>query len=66
MAHNDGKVPATSGFLPTKLKSYTAVETKEKGLVCRKGQKTGLNLLMKFAFIKFSFKFFIRKVTKLF
>lgn len=31
-AHNDAKVPATAGFLPAKLKSYVAVDTKEKAM----------------------------------
>ena len=40
-AHNDGKVPATAGFLPAKLKSYVAVETKEKAMALEKYFKTG-------------------------
>jgi len=39
--HNDGKVPATAGFLPAKLKSYVAVETKEKAMALEKYFKTG-------------------------
>jgi predicted GIY-YIG superfamily endonuclease len=39
--HNDGKVPATARFLPTKLKSYVAVETKEKAMALEKYFKTG-------------------------
>jgi putative endonuclease len=35
-AHNDGKVPATVGFLPAKLRSYIAVETKEKAMALEK------------------------------
>ncbi len=40
-AHNDGKVPATVGFLPIKLKSYIAVDTKQKALALEKYFKTG-------------------------
>jgi len=40
-AHNDGKVPATENFLPAKLKSYVAVETKEKTIALEKYFKTG-------------------------
>lgn len=40
-AHNDGKVPATASFLPAKLKSYVAVETKEKAMALEKYFKTG-------------------------
>ena len=40
-AHNDGQVPATARFLPAKLKSYVAVETKEKALDLEKYFKTG-------------------------
>ena len=40
-AHNDAKVPATAGFLPAKLKSYVAVETKEKAMALEKYFKTG-------------------------
>lgn len=40
-AHNDGKVPATASFLPAKLKSYIAVETKEKAMALEKYFKTG-------------------------
>jgi predicted GIY-YIG superfamily endonuclease len=40
-AHNDGKVPATTSFLPVKLKSYIAVETKEKAIALEKYFKTG-------------------------
>lgn len=40
-AHNDGKVPATARFLPAKLKSYVAVETKEKALALEKYLKSG-------------------------
>ncbi|HJK86430.1 MAG TPA: GIY-YIG nuclease family protein [Candidatus Megaira endosymbiont of Nemacystus decipiens] len=40
-AHNDAKVPATTGFLPAKLKSYVAVETKEKATALEKYFKTG-------------------------
>ena len=40
-AHNDGKVPATAGFFPAKLRSYVAVETKEKAMVLEKYFKTG-------------------------
>jgi putative endonuclease len=39
-AHNDAKVPATAGFLPAKLKSYVAVETKEKAMALEKYFKT--------------------------
>ncbi len=34
-------VPATAGFLPAKLKSYVAVETKEKAMALEKYFKTG-------------------------
>jgi predicted GIY-YIG superfamily endonuclease len=40
-AHNDGKVPATARFLPAKLKSYVAVETKEKAIILEQYFKTG-------------------------
>ena len=40
-AHNDAKVPATARFLPAKLKSYVAVETKEKAMALEKYFKTG-------------------------
>lgn len=40
-AHNDAKVPATSDFLPANLKSYIAVETKEKAIALEKYFKTG-------------------------
>ncbi|MGB0934509.1 MAG: GIY-YIG nuclease family protein [Alphaproteobacteria bacterium] len=40
-AHNDGQVQATKSFLPAKLKSYIAVETKEKALALEKYFKTG-------------------------
>lgn len=40
-AHNDAKVPATAAFLPAKLKSYIAVETKEQALALEKYFKTG-------------------------
>jgi putative endonuclease len=40
-AHNDAKVPATARFLPAKLKSYVAVETKEKAMSLEKYFKTG-------------------------
>lgn len=40
-AHNEGKVPATASFLPAKLKSYVAVETKEKAIALEKYFKTG-------------------------
>ncbi len=40
-AHNDGKVPATASFLPSKLKTYVAVETKEKAIALEKYFKTG-------------------------
>ena len=40
-AHHDAKVPATAGFLPAKLKSYVAVETKEKAMALEKYFKTG-------------------------
>lgn len=40
-AHNDAKVPATAKFLLAKLKSYVAVETKEKVMVLEKYFKTG-------------------------
>lgn len=39
--HNDGKVLATTRFLPAKLKSYVAVETKEKAMTLEKYFKTG-------------------------
>lgn len=39
--HNDGKVPATARFLPVKIKSYVAVETKEKAMALEKYFKTG-------------------------
>ena len=44
-AHNDAKVPATAGFLPAKLKSYVAVETKEKAMALEKYFKTVSNCL---------------------
>jgi putative endonuclease len=34
-------VPATAGFLPAKLKSYVAVETKDKSVALEKYFKTG-------------------------
>ena len=40
-AHNDGNVSATATFLPAKLKSYVAVETKEKAIALEKYFKTG-------------------------
>ena len=40
-AHNEGKVPSTASFLPAKLKSYVAVETKDKAMVLEKYFKTG-------------------------
>lgn len=40
-AHNDGKVPATASYLPAKLKSYVAVESKEKAMALEKYFKTG-------------------------
>ena len=40
-AHNNGKVLATVGFLPAKLRSYVAVETKEKAIALEKYFKTG-------------------------
>ena len=40
-AHNDAKVPATASFLPARLKSYVAVETKEKAMALEKYFKTG-------------------------
>lgn len=40
-AHNDAKVPATVAFLPAKLKSYVAVETKEKAMALERYFKTG-------------------------
>jgi len=40
-AHNDGKVTATARLLPAKLKSYVAVETKEKAMALEKYFKTG-------------------------
>jgi predicted GIY-YIG superfamily endonuclease len=40
-AHNEDKVPATASFLPAKLKSYVAVETKEKAMALEKYFKTG-------------------------
>jgi len=40
-AHNDGKVPSTARYLPAKLKSYVAVETKEKAIALEKYFKTG-------------------------
>ncbi len=40
-AHNDAKVPATAGLLPAKLKSYVAVESKEKAIALEKYFKTG-------------------------
>ena len=39
--HNDAKVPATARYLPAKLKSYVAVETKEKAITLEKYFKTG-------------------------
>ncbi len=39
--HNEHKVPATSNFLPVKLKSYVAVETKEIAIALEKYFKTG-------------------------
>ena len=35
-AHNDGKVRVTAGFLSAKLRSYVAVETKEKAMTLEK------------------------------
>lgn len=40
-AHNNGQVLATTNFLPAKLKSYVAVETKEKAIALEKYFKTG-------------------------
>jgi putative endonuclease len=40
-AHNDGKVPATAKLLPVKLKSYIAVEVKEKAIALEKYFKAG-------------------------
>lgn len=40
-AHVEGKVPATAGYLPVKLRSYVAVETKEKVITLEKYFKTG-------------------------
>ncbi|WP_051550855.1 GIY-YIG nuclease family protein [Legionella geestiana] len=40
-AHNDGRVPSTASFLPVKLKSYVAVETKEKAMALEKYFKSG-------------------------
>jgi predicted GIY-YIG superfamily endonuclease len=34
-------VPATPGFLPAKLRSYVAVETKEKAVALERYFKTG-------------------------
>jgi putative endonuclease len=39
-AHNYGKVAATASFLPAKLKSYVAVESKEKAMALEKYFKT--------------------------
>lgn len=39
--HNDAEVPATARLLPAKLKSYVAVETKEKAMALEKYFKTG-------------------------
>ena len=39
-SHNERKVSATAGFLPIKLKSYVAVETKEKAIALEKYFKT--------------------------
>jgi predicted GIY-YIG superfamily endonuclease len=39
--HSNAQVPATAGFLPVKLKSYVAVETKEKAMALEKYFKTG-------------------------
>lgn len=40
-AHSEGKVLSTSKFLPAKLKSYVAVETREKAMELEKYFKTG-------------------------
>lgn len=40
-AHSEGKVLATSRFLPVKLKSYVAVASKEKAADLEKYFKTG-------------------------
>jgi putative endonuclease len=40
-AHNEGKVSATASFLPAKLKSYIAVETRAKAIALEKYFKTG-------------------------
>ncbi|OIO60894.1 MAG: excinuclease ABC subunit C [Verrucomicrobia bacterium CG_4_10_14_3_um_filter_43_23] len=40
-AHNDKRVPATAALLPAKLKSYIAVETREKAMSLEKYFKLG-------------------------
>ncbi len=40
-AHSKGSVPATKHVLPIKLKSYIAVETKERAMALEKYFKTG-------------------------
>jgi len=39
--HNNAKVPATASLIPAKLRSYVAVETKEKAIELEKYFKTG-------------------------
>ena len=39
--HNASKVPATKSFLPAKLKTYVAVETKEGAINLERYFKTG-------------------------
>lgn len=40
-AHAQGKVMATMRFLPVKLKTYVAVDSKEKAMALEKYFKTG-------------------------
>jgi len=40
-AHNNADVPATSPFLPAKLKSYIAVDSKKRAISLEKYFKTG-------------------------
>lgn len=40
-AHNNGEVPATSPFLPAKLRSYVAVDSREKAVALEKYFKSG-------------------------
>lgn len=40
-AHSEGKVPSTAKFLPARLRSYIAVETRERAMELEKYFKTG-------------------------